>query len=284
MKKITKILAITGGICAGAGVVFLTAGFFVGGGNINLSDAMSVRGQDLQKVASTLVAGDYSEGWDEDIENLDLTKWDCISAVGVKNLNIDMAAGYLDIRQYDGKDIKVYKQKNAGRIEIEQDGETLDIEQDGESLFNKRGEAVKVLVPENHIFNEVEIDLKAVEAMIESLKADEIDVTTGIASLEVTGEIQAKKSEWCVNAGELNIYDLKSKETYLECSAGSLYVNMSGKQEDYRLEGDISAASFYFGDSGWDSLSNSLQLGASDAKYYIEAECSAGDMEIQFEE
>ena len=98
MKKLTKVLTITGGICAGLGLIFLIAGLILGGSSVDFMDAMSVQGKDfsgwVQKLKPSV--GEYR---DDDIENLDLNRWECTSAVGVKNLDIEMDAGYLEIRK-----------------------------------------------------------------------------------------------------------------------------------------------------------------------------------------
>lgn len=282
MKKKTRFLAITGGICAGVGVVFLGAGIVLGG-TADLADAMSVKIKDFRRMTEWL-RPEEEEYWDDDIHNLDSNRWKCFNATGIRDLEIELEAGYLEISPYDGKDIKVYTQNNDTRTEIEWDGMGLNISSELSSWFWKKGKAVKVLVPESQIFEMVYLDLSAGEAVIDSFKSDEIYVSADAASVTITGEVQVKNSEWSVGAGSIEINRLQSKTTELDCSAGEIQVIMSGSEMDYFLNGDVSAGSLEYGDSEWDGLSQSVQAGDEKAKKYIEAECSAGDIVIDFAE
>ena len=122
MKKLIKTLTITGGICAGLGLIFLIIGLILGGGTIDFSDAMSVQGSDVSSLIHKLTPID-SEYRDDDIENLDSERWECTSASGIKNLQIEMDAGYLEIKQYEGREIQVYIQQNDRKTKIEQEGD-----------------------------------------------------------------------------------------------------------------------------------------------------------------
>lgn len=280
MKKMTKVLAVIGGICAGVGVIFLGAGIAIGGAS-DLADAMSVRAADFRRAAEWLKPTE-DEYWDDDIKNLDSKRWKCFTAAGVKDLSIDMASGYLEIGPYDGKEIKVYTRNNDNRTETEWNDEELDITSDVSSWFWKKGKAVKILVPESQIFDMVTIDLGASEADIDSFKTEEIYVSADAASVKITGEVQAKISEWSAGAGSIEVNKLQSRDTEIDCSAGEIQMKMSGSEEDYRLYGDISAGNLEYGSNKWSSLDQSIQLGSEDAENYIEAECSAGNIIIDF--
>lgn len=286
MKKKTKILAITGGICAGVGIVFLAAGIFVGGGRIDWDDAFSVRDADVRRLSGIFMqnSDNYSDGWYDDIDNLDPERWDCTAVSGIKDLDIDLSAGYLEIKQYEGREIQVYVQQNDRKTKIKQDGKELTIERDNESWFGKNSRAVKILIPETQIFDEVDIELKAMESSIDSMKANELNVSAAAASLEVTGEIQASESEWSIDAGELEVNCLVSRTTAIDGAAADIQVNMKGSQEDYFMDGEVNMGELLYGDQEWDDLKSSVQYGKKTAKNHIKVECSASDMQIEFTE
>ena len=281
MKKLTKMLTITGGICAGLGLIFLIVGLVLGGNSVDFMDAMSVQGKDfsgwIQKMKPTV--GEYR---DDDIENLNLNRWKCISASGVKNMDIEMDAGYLEIRQYDGQEIQVYVQKNDRKVEVNQEGDELNISRDGIQWMDKNGKAIKIRIPQNYIFNEVELELNAVDSSIDVLKTNELNVSANAASLEITDEIQAKTCECSVNAGDVEIQKLMSRETDFDCKAGAISVTMEGSVSDYYMEGNVSAGSLEYDDQEWDGFDNTFCRGDNNAKNRIEAECSAGDIAIKF--
>lgn len=281
MKKLTKVLTITGGICAGLGLIFLITGLVLGGSSVDFMDAMSVQGKDfsgwVQKLKPSV--GEYR---DDDIENLDLNRWECTSAVGVKNLDIEMDAGYLEIRQYEGKEIQVYIQKNDRKTKVNQEGDELKISSDGVQWLDKEGKAVKIRIPQNHIFNEVEMELNAVDSSVDVLKANELNVSANAASLEITDEVQTKTCEWSANAADIEIQKLVSRKTDFDCNTGAIHATMEGNVSDYYLEGNVSAGSLEYADQEWDGFENTFCRGDNTAKNRIEAECSAGDITIKF--
>lgn len=280
MKKMTKVLSVTGGICAGVGVIFLGAGIALGG-TADLADSISVRAADFRKVTEWL-GSDEDEYWYDDINNLDPKQWQCVMAAGIKDLEIDMSAGYLEISPYDGKGIKVYTRHNDNRTEIDWEGEELDISSDLSSGFWKKGKAVKILVPKSQIFDSVTVYMSAGEAVIDSFKTEEIYVSADAASVTISGEVQAKTSEWSASAGSIEVNRLQSRDTDLDCSAGEIQMQMSGSKEDYLLYADISAGNLEYGGQEWSSLDQSFELGPDDAENNIDAECSAGNIIINF--
>ena len=281
MKKFIKTLTIIGGICAGLGLIFLIIGLILGGGTIDFSDAVSVQESDVSRLIHKLTPID-SEYRDDDIENLDSERWECTSASGIKNLQIEMDAGYLEIKQYEGREIQVYIQQNDRKTKIEQEGDELDITRDGIQWLDRKGKAIKILVPKNHIFNEMDLKLNAVDGVIDSLKANELTVSANAASLEITDEIQTKTCEWTANAAEIEIQKLMSRETDLDCSAGTIRVTMEGDISDYYLEGKVSAGSLEYAHQEWDGFDDTFCQGEEDAKNRIEAKCAAGDITIDF--
>lgn len=280
MKKKTKIWAVTGGICAGVGVIFLGAGIALGGA-ADLADAISVKVSDFRRVAEWLRPG-QEEYWDDDITNLDPDRWQCVSAAGIKDMDIEMEAGYLEIGQYDGDVIKVYTRNNDSRTEIDWEGEELDISSDMSSWFWNRGKAVKILIPQSQAFDFVSVEMDAGEAVLDSIKTSEMSVSADAASVTITGNVQTQSSEWSVNAGSLEVNSLQSKQTGFECAAGKIQVRMTGSEDDYSLYGDVSAGSLEYGSQEFSSLEQSFRFGDSNAKNIIDVECSAGSIVIDF--
>ena len=98
MKKCMKILAAAGGVFAGVGLIFLIAGLILSGGSIDWEDVFSINGKDLLKYNIRLGDDKEAQEWDEDFFE-DSGDWKCTTVSGVRNLDIEMAVGDLQIRE-----------------------------------------------------------------------------------------------------------------------------------------------------------------------------------------
>ena len=54
-----------------------------------------------------------------------------------------MDAGYLEIKQYEGREIQVYIQQNDRKTKIEQEGDELDITRDGIQWLDRKGKLLR---------------------------------------------------------------------------------------------------------------------------------------------
>ena len=162
MKKCMKILAAAGGIFAGVGLIFLIAGLILSGGSIDWGDVFSVNGKDLLKYNIRL-------GDDSDNQNVSMVVdsgvWKCTTVSGVRNLDIEMAVGDLQISTYTGKDIKVYVDQSDSKTEVNQDGDELEICVKNRWWADK-DRKVRIHIPEDYAWKEVDLNLKAANGLI----------------------------------------------------------------------------------------------------------------------
>ncbi|NCC43473.1 MAG: hypothetical protein EOM18_07790, partial [Clostridia bacterium] len=204
---------------------------------------------------------------------------------GIKELNISLDAGVVQIEQYDGKDVKVYLKKDDNKTKVNSEGRELVIDYDSSiSIFRAHGKSVKVMIPENQVFNEVDIEVGAGEGIIDNIKTTEFDAEVGAGTLRVTGSVQAERSNWDVAAGSLEIANLASKDTKMECAVGEIQATLDGNEEDYSMKGDIGVGALYFGGSAWEGLGQNVEYGNEKAKNTISIECATGEVNIDFEE
>lgn len=276
MSKWTKGLGIAGGICIGVGIIILGAGVILGRGSVDMLDAMSVRGSDFSGIID-LFSNKDDRYWYDDIEDLDSSRWNCTAVSDVKELNVDMAAGYLEIKRYAGNDVKVYILNSDRRTKISQDGKELEIQQD-EAVI----EPIKILIPQDTVFDSVDLEVQAGECEVDGFSAKELEVSVGTGEMLISGAVYIKESQWNVKAGELVVDQLTSQESDFECGAGSMEVTMTGKQDDYYLNGKVSAGSLEFGDNIWEGLFEHFDYGSDSALNHVKAECAAGEIVIDF--
>ncbi|MBS6194194.1 MAG: DUF4097 family beta strand repeat protein [Clostridiales bacterium] len=287
MKKLNKVLLIISGICGGTGIVLFLAGILMGVSRHDILSSMSITVKDFGKRVGNIVTAEMDDTWKGDWEELDLNEWQVEQYKDIKELDINIDIGQLDIQEYNGEILQVFFRKEDHLTEVKQDGRELKIRQaNGADLFSIDGNwPVKVMVPKGHEFTEVDIEIGAGEGSITSLKSDEMNGKVGAGSLEVTETVQAVTSEWSVGAGSLYLNHLISKETDLECAVGEIIATLDGEEADYCMKGDLGVGSLMFGEGEWmDSIGQKVEYGDDSAKRMVNVECGTGEVQVDFTE
>ena len=280
MNKIVKTLLITSGICGGTGVLLLTVGVLMGARGSRFWDALSIQIKDgwERGIFREEVGKSAEEETDGDSE-----QWNTTVHSDVRELDIDLGAREIYLEEYEGDDIQVLVEADDKKVTVEQKGKELQIGMRTAMLQNDQNQRiVKVLIPQEYEFDEVDISVGAGECVMENLNAKIIDMETGAGSILGEGRIQAKESSWDVSAGSIVLQELQSENTEIDCTAGSFEATFAGAKEDYYLEGDVGAGSFEVGGSSWDTLGKNISLGDKRAIKKIFSDCAAGSITIDF--
>ena len=280
MNKIVKTLLITSGICGGTGVLLLTVGVLMGARGSRFWDALSIQIKDgwERGIFREEVGKSAEEETDGDSE-----QWNTTVHSDVRELDIDLGAREIYLEEYEGDDIQVLVEADDKKVTVEQKGKELQIGMRTAMLQNDQNQRiVKVLIPQEYEFDEVDISVGAGECVMENLDAKIIDMETGAGSILGEGRIQAKESSWDVSAGSIVLQELQSEDTEIDCTAGSFEATFAGAKEEYYLEGDVGAGSFEVGGSSWDTLGKNISLGDKRAIKKIFSDCAAGSITIDF--
>ena len=280
MNKIVKTLLITSGICGGTGVLLLTVGVLMGARGSRFLDALSIQIKDgwERGIFREEVGKSAEEETDGDSE-----QWNTTVHSDVRELDIDLGAREIYLEEYEGDAIQVLVEADDKKVTVEQKGKELQIGMRTAMLQNDQNQRiVKVLIPQEYEFDEVDISVGAGECVMENLNAKIIDMETGAGSILGEGRIQAKESSWDVSAGSIVLQELQSEDTEIDCTAGSFEATFAGAKEEYYLEGDVGAGSFEVGGSSWDTLGKNISLGDKRAIKKIFSDCAAGSITIDF--
>lgn len=280
MNKIVKTLLITSGICGGTGVLLLTVGVLMGARGSRFWDALSIQIKDgwERGIFREEVGKSAEEETDGDSE-----QWNTTVHSDVRELDIDLGAREIYLEEYEGDAIQVLVEADDKKVTVEQKGKELQIGMRTAMLQNDQNQRiVKVLIPQEYEFDEVDISVGAGECVMENLNAKTIDMETGAGSILGEGRIQAKESSWDVSAGSIVLQELQSEDTEIDCTAGSFEATFAGAKEEYYLEGDVGAGSFEVGGSSWDTLGKNISLGDKRAIKKIFSDCAAGSITIDF--
>lgn len=293
MKKLTKTLLTVSGICGGTGVVLLTAGVLMGARGDRFWDALSIQASEVQKwyqggseksEESTMKTEDQVT-YSNQMGNLTSDDWNIQVFSNIRDLDVDLGARELYVESYNGGEIQVYVEKEDECVKVRQENNELKLRMEKfQGNSGKKGYAVKILIPENYQFDEVNISVGAGEAYIETLQAKSIEAETGAGSIVSYDRIETKESSWTVAAGSISLTELQSEETEIDCAAGNFDAVFTGSEKDYRIDGDIGVGSITVGDSSWEALGKDISVGNKNAKKTIDADCAAGSVGIDFTE
>ncbi|RDU22280.1 DUF4097 family beta strand repeat-containing protein [Anaerosacchariphilus polymeriproducens] len=187
----------------------------------------------------------------------------------IKNLDIKVDAGKLEINSGDEDKIVVIMKRKDDYGTCYQDGNKLVIHEKLKKsfwkLFENYGTEVKIYLPKDYKFEKGRITMGAGEANIERFYGKEISFDVGAGSLHGDTIAAAEKMELSAGAGEIDIEKMQAKDTSVECGVGS--ISLSGK-----VDGDISA------DCGIGEISLDLDGKENDFNYILKS--GVGDMEI----
>lgn len=157
---------------------------------------------------------------------------------GYKKMKLTIGACTFTVKHSNDKTFYL-EAKNMGKLSIDQDGSTLEIATE-EDLdiedFQEKRELV-LYVPEKVTFDEVELKFGAGEVVFDTLSAEKFKAEIGAGHILVNnGEVE--KVELSVGAGAVEYYGSIQEKMEADCSMGSIYAELQGKEEefDYDLE------------------------------------------------
>ncbi|MEG7530664.1 MAG: hypothetical protein RSF83_04655 [Hungatella sp.] len=277
MKKFSKV-------CLILAAVLLVFG-------IGISAAAVAMGASLMDLPS-IGFGYEGDGWDW--SNYD-EEWDVGEGesnqnfVEVKNLNIDMSGGFVQVLSGDaGEQIQVSIGSGDGGYECYQDGETLYIEtriKQNQRGFDHlhHGREIQILVPTGYLFDTVEVDVKAGEFIAEQLECGKLnmDVKAGSATVE-NGTVNNFAGE--CKAGEVIYQGVVNNVVEADCQVGSLEMKLLGKKEDFNYDIQVSVGEISLDNRDYSGMGKKHHIAHQTAQGTMDLECSAGAIEITFYE
>ena len=315
MKKFTKaaliialVLVILGSICCAVG---LGIGF------------------NFSNIKEDVEAGEFSIGpikdipfiwygndrlnWDDDGEDWEVAEsqeYD-FPIENMKKLDVEVYYGTVVLeKNTDSQNIHVaveYRKENHKRqVKSYADGKTLKIEETGSKHSNHNDSTrITIQIPEGmEAFDEVELDQAAGMIYVNiPLTAKEIDINVDAGECVVSEKLTADKSiAAVVNAGTIQLEELKSEELELEagvgelitgevqadkieidCGVGSIETEVAGKEEDYSYDIDCGVGSVEIGDSSYSGLSSGKEI-RNPGNKKMEVDCSVGSIVVDFSE
>lgn len=201
---------------------------------------------------------------------------------GIENLDIDVSASKVVIKEYAGTSIKVEGENIRESIKIEKQGNTLVIKEGGFWSFGFNiweDSKCTVYIPTGQQFNRTKFEVDAGSIVVEGkLQADQVEVNVDAGSF-IAETIICNSAEVDVSAGSTNVQLLDSQRSEFDVDAGSIYAGVVGEDVDYSYNAKCDVGKIKIGQYRASGISSNDSGGSGVRK--INADCSAGDIEIQ---
>ncbi len=187
----------------------------------------------------------------------------------VDAVDVDVVLGNenkIELKNVNQKDVCINYEENKTNIKIK-------------NRSHKRSYARVVLNSKQKI-NELELDVDAGSANIESMVLNKLDLSCDAGEINVK-DLQCNAGKFDVDAGSISIDGILKNFVQIDCNAGDIKVNMLKPKNSfsYRIEGNISDITLDKQSFTGVSVDKDVQLGTP---YLFDIQCNAGSVEINF--
>ena len=180
------------------------------------------------------------------------------------SLDIEFGYGVLEIKYGDVEQLQI-TQNNVDKYRSYVAEGTLHIEgnQNAKVGNKNQGGELTIVIPQNMVFQEVDLEIGAGKADVADLKANQVNIEIG--------------------AGEMNVTGLDTKKFDTKTGAGKLYAELVGKQIDYTYELECGIGQLKIGESSYSGLKTEQKIANQGAERFAEIECGVGEIIITFQ-
>lgn len=235
-------------------------------------------------------------------EGLD-TFEDSFAADEIKKLKLELNFAVLHI--YAGEensDVRISGRNGLDYFRSRLDGDTLELEDTRNYRQYQREQALELelwLPPQS--FEQIELELGASEADMESLWADkiridvgaglldaehiegkEVELDIGVGSCTASELLASQRAEFDVGSGELILGSFSGNAVNLDCGMGSAEITLPGQETDYNYKLDCGVGMIRIGSRSYSGLDNSQSID-NGSERTITADCGIGQITLNFE-
>ena len=304
MNKFIRVLLITFAACLVLGGGLLIAGIALGG---TWDDASVTIGNDEYAVDDMFDHGLFKfessthDSVDSDTPGtMAATSELSTAAKEIHDLNLTLRSCEFEILASEDDQI---------RMEIEEGKEkyfslrvkegTLHINDTRKSTKNMKAVHVKLWIPSDHVFDQVNMTLGAGDVKMGRLAAEDISIEGGAGKIEAETLIASKELDAEIGAGDFYIREATLGETDIDCGVGKfeigsctldgdadisggvgdVNIGIIGEKEDFNYELSCGMGELeVFGDS-YTSLGKDKEID-NGARYTISLECGVGRISV----
>ena len=263
MKKFTKVVVITALIIGILGAVLFAVGIARGASVRDFQEAAQVNpmirrwvyrwnGYDIDDTDRDEVTLNTHHGDSQDI---------VLEAEKAESLSVEAAAGSVRIKTVSGNEIRISGVHASDSVDLETEDKELCISREHKRGVHKNTMVIEI--PQDKTFRELDIDVSA-------------------GDVKTTGKLAANECSLSVDAGNLEIELLDSRETEMECNAGNMAIKCAGKAADYSVWAECSMGSMKLDGKEYKGVAESGLLEGGSGRT-IEIEANVSNLVIEFE-
>jgi hypothetical protein len=240
------------------------------------------------------------------------------SSDDIKSLSLDITYGTVTIQEGDSFDIEVNGMPEDAVKDTVENGvwnisDTLDkSEAENEiSVFGFKISSsnshpfkaadIKLTVPEDYVFENLDIILDAGTIKADNLSAQNADISVGAGSLKIDELTAGNKSSYSIDTGELIINDLYARDTnmncgvgnlrasgvitgdnYVTCGIGNVDLDMDGDEEDYNYSIDCGIGTVIINSNTYSGV-NSKTKKNNNAENSFTLDCGIGKISLNIQ-
>lgn len=280
MKKATKILLILAAVFLTAGIGFFAGGAAMGATLEGTEALGSLRGR-----YSRMIQRIWEELDEDGGENI---RYDGANENGIyefgqpiDEIDAELKYDVLTILSCEDDTVRVEVSGDpAGDIRVWQDGRELKIQ----SEDRKENRSVTLYLPGTISLKKLslEVDAGTLE-MHDDIRADQIDIQMGAGVFTNEGILAAERLEVEVGVGNVEISGLKADRIEGSCGTGSMFLELSGAEEDYDYKLKSGLGAIMIGENVYSTLGHDKDIKNPGASSVIELECGTGQISINFQ-
>ncbi|NLJ70194.1 MAG: DUF4097 domain-containing protein [Clostridiaceae bacterium] len=213
--------------------------------------------------------------------------------------NVDIDLHGIDLEVVTATDSNIKVESNYKYLTVKEKGNILLIRDKKSSYLNILGKTtVKLYIPEDMIFEKVEINTGAGKTELENLQANTIDMELGAGKVSLqniyasdntfidagAGAVIIKDSSFNnldlkMGVGQFEFSGILSGRNSLRMGVGSSQIDLTGSLDDYKLNIEKGLGEILVDD---DIINNNTQLGQGDRELFFEG--GIGSIKINFSE
>lgn len=251
MKKFTKIALSLSAFFAVVGVVSIICAFSMG-----LSwNSLEEMTQDGMFSISFGNSNHVHQSTHSSLEHHQ-SQHDC------SNLDIEILAGNLNIYYDDVDEIEV-EQSGISNFKSQVNGDTLQISGGKKISVNNSGGSITIVIPKDFVFEEVDMEIGAGQAEIDSLCAESLDIEVG--------------------AGQADFINLDVQYFNASAGAGQINAKLVGSESDYNYDVECGIGEIEIGGSKFGGFAKDTYIENPGAERELDIECGVGQIIIQFQ-
>lgn len=203
----------------------------------------------------------------------------------IRNLNIDVKRGRLDIIVDSSlSEIKVVEDANLRKADVDYDEEgelSIDAGTDSWGIHGNRGNSyVKIFVPKDYKFDEVDIDVGAGTLNADAIIADEMDINVGAGEADLT-DFDVSYLSMKSGAGSIKASGAVKDGCDVDGGIGEVTLTLEGAETDFDYAITVGIGEVRIGDDSYSGLGHQKTV-SNNAGKSIDVECGIGSVNVNF--